>query len=194
MSTTPLSLEQRDLVEKNIGLVESFVRRKCGKRLDRDDFRQECSMMLIYAASTWEPKRGAFSTWAFLAMRNAYRRTLRMGSVVGFGHSELKVVSLSEQFDEEGLSLEERLGDPRAIIADTELDTRRRARAALPSNPRQRDILLRRADGDTLEEIGNDMALSRERVRQIEEVALSSARCRIGTETTLSLNIFAPFG
>lgn len=179
MSTTPLSPEQRDLVEKNLGLVESFVRRKCGKRLDRDDFRQECSMMLIYAASTWEPKKGAFSTWAFLAMKSAFRRTARMGSVVGFGRSSLKAISLSERFSEAGegeLTLEEKLSDPRAVVADTELDTRRRARAALPSDPRQRQILLRHVDGDTLQEIGNDMSLSRERVRQLESMAIETAK------------------
>lgn len=61
----------------------------------------------------------------------------------------------------------------------------RDAMAALP--PRAADILRRRAEGETLEEIGQSYDLSRERVRRLEVLAKERARKLIGAAGRLRL-------
>ncbi|MFL6200363.1 MAG: sigma factor-like helix-turn-helix DNA-binding protein, partial [Thermoanaerobaculia bacterium] len=71
------------------------------------------------------------------------------------------------------------------LLAD---ESRRKARRLLARlSPREERIVRRRfgidePDGRTLEEIGREMSLTRERIRQIEAVALKRLRSSNGSE------------
>lgn len=73
--------------------------------------------------------------------------------------------------------------DERNPIADWfehEEYTEVRAKLAEHISPRALDILLRRAKGESLQEIGDTYGTSRENIRQIQERALTEARRRLG--------------
>lgn len=63
--TNRLTDEQRKLVEENAQLIYGFIHKY---NLPADDFYDLCAIGLCRAAKNYEPKKGAFSTWAYMYM------------------------------------------------------------------------------------------------------------------------------
>lgn len=88
-----LSAEQQRLVTENIGIAHAVLKRlRVGGR-GLEDARAEAMLALCEAASTYEPNRGAFSTWAwakvswrlldFMSADNAHPVSIGVDAVAG---------------------------------------------------------------------------------------------------------------
>jgi RNA polymerase primary sigma factor len=73
-----VSIEERNrLVVEHIGLAHDYAPHWLGvSSLDLDDLLQEARIGLMRAAELWEPSRGAFSTYAYVRMRQAIARAI----------------------------------------------------------------------------------------------------------------------
>jgi len=172
----PLSTEQKMIVERNLGLVGLFVQTHSGPGMETTEVFQIAALALMGAVQTWEPSLGALSSWAFQKMRAALQSTIRRQCLVRGVRPPPRCVSLFDTLDDEGLALEERIADPKAVQPDETANTMRILSVVLPKKRRHREVLQRRAVGFTLQEIGQLLGLTRERVRQIEAVAIKAAR------------------
>lgn len=65
------------LVESNMGLVKYAARRFAGRGMEPEDLIQWGSVGLIKAAKSYDPARGAFSTYAFAMITGQIRTALR---------------------------------------------------------------------------------------------------------------------
>lgn len=172
-----LTDEQRRLVAENIGLAKAYARRRKGAQLNPDDVEQECCLALMQSVTSWNPDKGTLSTWAGYAMRAAVQRAKRRACLVWKVRPAPVAVSMQDTgLDEDGLSLDERIPDPKAANPETVADLRERVKRLLPKDNRARTVVLRFAWEETLQEVGDELNLTRERVRQIEESVISRAR------------------
>lgn len=71
MVDNQLTREQRLLVEQNHNLIYRFLH---DNKLPIDDNYGTCAIALCTAARTYNPQKGAFSTYAYRAMRNLILR------------------------------------------------------------------------------------------------------------------------
>ena len=159
------------IVERNLGLVHMMVHRFGGQPPERDDLRGEAFLALMRAVAGYDPWRGVrFTTYAC----NAIWRSLVHAAKTASKHRPRMPV--------EGGSWSEPL---QQTDARSELYVDRLLRA-LDENlgeltEREAEILgwrfpLRGESALTLEEIGNAIGVSKERVRQIQKTGLSKLR------------------
>lgn len=134
--------------------------------VDNEDASQEAMVHLCHAADVFDPSRGlAFSTLAFYAIRGGVSRARKQ--ILRHGHAALV-------FDV--------AGDDDAPPRDEAADLARLHAALATLRPRHRLVMVLRfgIGGErppmTLEEIGAELGVSRERIRQIEAVALERLR------------------
>lgn len=146
------------------------------------------------AALAWEPERGSFATYARWLTRATWQRAEeRQGAVHLSSHAmwspqdgsfrRLRLDSLDAPLSTDSeLTRLDALGDE-----DEELeigpDVRRLRDAMARLEPRAREMVTRRAEGETLIEIGRSFGLSRERVRQIIVSAHRTLRRQVGAFT-----------
>lgn len=65
----PLTEDQRLLVEQNKALAHRYANsHRVPFGMDKEDWHSECLLQLVRAATTYDPARGAFSTWAWVYM------------------------------------------------------------------------------------------------------------------------------
>lgn len=162
---------------EHLGLVGMIV----GKRVrpdhpDADEYRGVATLALVRAARDYDPAKGRFSTYACRAIINAvncewnYRHRKRRDARRTVGLTD-GVARWCGVRDKPG----------RMELDDERRDTMDRAATCLAAlDERGADVLMRRASGMTLREIGADLGLSRERVRQIERDAIAAARQACG--------------
>jgi RNA polymerase primary sigma factor len=160
------------LVEKNLGLVYSMISRFASSNIDEDDLLSDAMYGLSRAVDRFDPWRGfRFSTYACNVIARAlmrrgrqetnYRRlfpvqhdtTFERPSEAPDAQTELYVERLHR-------ALNENLGEL------TELESRILAQRF----PTDRESRL------TFKEIGDTIGLSKERVRQIQNIALNKLR------------------
>ena len=160
------------IVEQNIGLVYSMIGRLGARQLDEDDRLSEGMYALTRAVDRFNPWRGyKFSTYACNVIARALMRRGKQES----NHRRMFPVQHDLSYerpvssDDEGADLyverlrrimRHKLGDV------TDLET---------------EILAHRFPADqesrlTFQEIGNTIGLSKERVRQIQNIALTKLR------------------
>ena len=168
------------IVQQNVGLVYATLTRFQPRQADWDDFRSEAFLALVRAVEGFNPWRGfRFSTYACSAI---------MRSLV---HASKKVSRQRLRFPME-LDVEREVAEPEDAGAELYLD---RLRHVLHANlgeltERESKVLARRfpMDGEsrlTLEEIGDDFGLSKERVRQIQRAALTKLRTVLEADPAL---------
>ena len=160
------------IVQGNLGLVYSMIGRFSGKRLDEDDVLSDAMLSLTRAVDRFNPWRGyRFSTYACNVIARAimrrgrresnYRRLFPVQNDAGLEQP-------TEPLDESAGLYLERL--QRALESNlgelTELETEILSQRFL--NGQERKL--------TFQEIGRTVGLSKERVRQIQNIALGKLR------------------
>jgi len=173
------------VVEANLGLVYDLIGRSRFSTLDREEMTSEGMMALLRAADTFDPWRGfRFSTYACNAILRSFSRAAmqdskRRGKIVGPYDVEF----------EKSDAAETKSGDQRTLFAERLRNILDTDKAELTDV--ERKVLDRRfpsEDGrvrQTLEVIGRNMQVSKERVRQIQLTALAKLRSAISIDPIL---------
>jgi RNA polymerase sigma factor (sigma-70 family) len=159
-----LTPEQQRLAADNVGLAYQFASKNSPPGgMDYEEWESECLLRLCLAAGTYRPEMGwKFSTYAVRCLQSGwchvqvhntremrdYRRRLTIGEM------DVHIRDRSEK----GACLNEVRAQLDALLA------------RLPE--RERLVLRGRANGKFLTEIGRELGITRERVRQIQERAL----------------------
>lgn len=191
-STIPLTRRQQQLVEKNWLLIFAGMKRHKGllRIFGRDEMERAFGYALCRAASTFKPERSSFSTWAFWWFRGAISvmsRERRRHGLAGSHADDCHFIDLSAPFHRQP----NHNGDPLTLDGMQEYSSRSRAReddnhhdgdlaelreAYATLSPlldeRQAEVLQARMEGYTLNEIGQRLGITRERVRQVQYAAI----------------------
>lgn len=162
-------MTREELVNGNLRVVGFVLNRYFGKYRGhiRDELHSEGLLALDRAARTFDPARGfAFSTYATFCIKNS---VLRLAANLARENSRRP-----HSLDALGLDPI----DPRPS-RDAERDAREARADALRDAlsrlaPRRAEVVRARLAGETLEEIGARMGVTKERVRQIEAGAMGS--------------------
>lgn len=184
------------LVRDNLRLCRWLARRFVGTGLDMDDLAQAAFFGLVRAAETYDPERGAFSSWFFWHGRSAIQRE------VAQTRSTIRVPQYQPaSAGPRALSLAAPVGDAElgSLLVDGNSESppdcagrellRETVATALGTlRPRDAEIVSMRFGINgaeyphTLEEIARRFDLTRERIRQIEGRALDRLRFRLSGE------------
>lgn len=168
-------------VEKNMGLVYSMIARFGSRNVDEDDMLSDALFALARAVDRFNPWRGyRFSTYACNVIARAlmrrgkqeshYRKRFPVQHDVSFERPDRSPDDQTELYVERlHRALEQNLGDL------TELESRILAQRF----PAQREDRL------TFQEIGDSIGLSKERVRQIQNIALGKLREALSDDPAL---------
>lgn len=177
----PLTLDEQALVAANTGLAYSLVQRRYGANHPYyDDLIQAALIGLMMAARLFDPSRGCrfstFATWRIRSKLSEYQRRRRVRLATEQAASFNDPAGPAEPVDPGAVQ-------PLEVVIDREefergSDLLHSALAGLTN--RERDILWRRARGETLKAISEAFGVSKERVRQIEVKALEKARVAAG--------------
>ncbi|VTR99869.1 sigma-70 family RNA polymerase sigma factor [Tuwongella immobilis] len=170
------------IVLGNRKLIYRAVRRRMAMSNRADDLIGDCHIVLIQAVAAYNPWLGIrFSTYAYTCLVRALARLSQRLSSDWLARS-VPLESLSD--GEPGNESENE-----SISSQTSrLDEFFREDHPLLSQ-REKMILLRRfrlnetADMQTLEKVGKELGLSKERVRQVQASALSKLRLALSEET-----------
>ena len=140
-----------------------------------DDMASECQIVLIKAVTAFNPWLGIrFSTYAFTCLMRALYRLSRRQATDRFARS----VPLESMPDDEPSYANDDLSTPDIARLDVFLGKEHKL-----LTPREKIVLTRRfhlnglaPTTDTLEQLGRDLGLSKERVRQVQMTALGKLR------------------
>ncbi|HUN80954.1 MAG TPA: sigma-70 family RNA polymerase sigma factor [Phycisphaerae bacterium] len=173
------------LTEGNLGLVYDLMGRSRFDNLEREEMSSEGMMALLRAVDTFDPWRGfRFSTYACNAILRAFSRAAMMDSkrrskIAGPWDPEFEQSDMPElRKDHQRALFEERLQRilrmDNAMLSDVEKTVL--ARRFPMESDRERQ---------TLEDIGKQMRVSKERVRQIQLSAISKLREALSSDLIL---------
>lgn len=140
---------------------------KC-PQIGREELEAALLEALWVAAILWEPTTAKFSTYATLRMQWAiYALAEQSNNQSGMRHAPegYELVRLDEPIGD-GLTLGQIIPDPIDQF-DLVEDAADHEAFSLPLTDRERAMINQRIDGWTLEEIGKEHHVTRERVRQI---------------------------
>lgn len=169
------------IVEKNMGLVYSMIARFGSRSLDDDDMLSDALFALSRAVDRFNPWRGyRFSTYACNVIARALMRRGKQESLYRKRFPVQHDVSFERPVkapdDQTELYIERLHRALRHNLGDlTELESRILAQRF----PAQRE------DRQTFQEIGDAVGLSKERVRQIQNIALGKLREVLDTDPAL---------
>jgi RNA polymerase sigma factor (sigma-70 family) len=174
----------------HLGLVHRIARRyrwACCAALEYEDLVQLGTLGLLRAVEKFDPDRGvAFSTYASRWIKHTIRRGIQ-------NQRRLVAVPVAQQAQAEWLPPEVTVG-----IADKTGDGRLAVVLGSPPPPhlgeagdiakafaamrdeRTQDVVWLRMHAETLDEIGADLGVTRQRAAQIEAAGIAAARCRLG--------------
>lgn len=174
------------IASDNLGLVYDLYKRSRIVNVDGDELLSEGMMALTRAIDTFSPWRGfRFSTYACNAILRAFYRCglreskRRQHEPVNYESEFEKSDWLDTRRTEESVLYAERLSK---LLADNAVDL----------TPIEKDVLSQRfplnvgAERHTLADIGRRMNLSKERVRQIQNSALSKLREALDLDPVLN--------
>lgn len=167
-STAKLNAEQQKLAADNYGLAIHFANRYAPPvGIDQQEWESECLHRMCRAALTYKNSGAAFTTYAWRAMmRNKWG---------------IAIANKRERRDcRRTVCLSEKTACKLPASSQVDMvETRDFARWCLGVlDLRDRCLLMRRALNINQREVGKEMGISGERVRQIEERALYLIRTR----------------
>lgn len=179
----PLKEWQINLIEKNMELIYFLANKYKSKFLSKDDTIAECSFLACRVAEIFKPELGfKFSTvlarsWlrhlsrinqVYRSPRNGYRETIswRAGKDV------------DGNIKEDDIAME---NDP-ADIAEVRDETEKMRAIIDTLTSKRKAVINGRLDGRTLDNIGKEIGVTRERVRQIECEAKKTIMKKFGTD------------
>ncbi len=173
------------LIQGNLGLVYDLIGRSRFGLLDRDEMSSEGMMALLRAVDTFDPWRGfRFSTYACNAILRAFSRAALQDSkrrrvIIGTWDPEFEKSDAPDirRTDQRALYIERLrriLRADEADLTDIEKTVLERRFPSEYDGPRQ-----------TLEQIGRQMQVSKERVRQIQLSAMRKLRTTLNADTIL---------
>lgn len=165
-----------DIVQRNVRLVVSTVQGICGVHLNLEDSEEfsEANMTLLNAVRKFDYTRGfKFSTYAVHAMRrtlfNMFRKTKSM-------QERLPTTTLIEDTVQSSQSS----GKPMQHLTAALYDRVREVMLTLDEREQyviqMRFGLVEDAEPQVLREVGADLGVTKERVRQVETAALAKLR------------------
>lgn len=165
-----LSEEQQKLVTDNLPLAYHYCKKRPIPGLDRDENESEALFCLTRSAANFKPELGfRFATYAWsvwLNHRKDAHRIIKM-ETKGYG-------TIQERFNGASMWLIDPIDaqpGPDQIAAEKdELAEKLKTFSVL--DLRAKEILEKRMQGKSLQEIGTEMNITRERVRQIEKSAI----------------------
>lgn len=173
------------LTEGNLGLVYDLIGRSRFEVLDREEMTSEGMMALLRAVDTFDPWRGyRFSTYACNAILRAFARAALQDS-----KRRSKIAGPWDPEFEESDAPERRRDDQRALFTERLQRVLHLESAELTDI--EKTVLARRFPQQsnrrrqTLEEIGRQMRVSKERVRQIQLGAISKLRKALSDDVVL---------
>jgi RNA polymerase sigma factor (sigma-70 family) len=182
------------MTRANLGLVVYVAKSYNHRGVPLGDLIQEGNIALMHAVERFDPDRGfRLSTYATAWLRRSMQRTVRsLSRTVRLPESARGAKSRSVPIDEPigpaRISLTDILIEPEALAPDdvaAREQIRARARDHLGDLRSKEAYVIRRRfgigehDPMTLREIGEELGITRERVRQIEKAALDKLRRRM---------------
>ncbi len=195
-----------ELIMSVTPLVVNIVHKKflwCG--IDPADLIQVGNLGLIRAVDSWEPERGYLTTLCHIMVRQTISREIDHGDGVIRLPSNWRSFSLANKYSPETMAAIHQLRVVSASSADDEQTPFDRTfvsqcppvgaevelseelslmRSKLDQiDPRWKGVLLRRAEGEELRAIGEDIGVTRERVRQIETRAMQRIAEMMGCDS-----------
>ena len=160
--------EEADLCKKYRPLVLSLVARYSGRGIDFDELEAAGQLGLTRALRKFDPDRGPFGSYAKHWVRGEITALFKPTSDL----FSCRRVSLTVQHNDDERSHQRDVADEAPFIAPD--------LSAL--SERDRHIVESRASGGTLAEIGKDLGISAERVRQLEVRARSQIKGSIASQ------------
>ncbi len=172
----PLNEHSQELARTHQDLARRLAWKQhlhCGRSMPLDELRGEALYGLVYAAGMFDPSRGVpFGAYATMAIKHRLMQAVviwqRGGRLAHIRFTDLNA-RMANEFDTPCPHTRESIDE--ATLHET-LD---RVRCRLPSRWFQA-LELYYADGHTLEEVGNRLGVTRERVRQLLNKAMGRAR------------------
>jgi len=160
------------IVEQNLGLVFSMIGRFGSRQIDEDDLLSEAMYALTRAVDRFNPWRGfKFSTYACNVIARALMRRGKQES----HHRQVFPVQHDVLF-EQASGMEDAGAGLYVERLRTILDRNLGQLTDLESQILAHRFTAERESRLTFQEIGDEVGLSKERVRQIQNVALSKLR------------------
>jgi RNA polymerase sigma factor (sigma-70 family) len=180
--------QQERLVMENLRLAPYCVKRFTSRyripsvlSLDTDDLVSEAFIALCRAAEMWDPKRGAFSTYAVVAIQNWLINVCKLDRV-GI-RKEMEMLSLDSPIGEaEEERLMDLLPDNGPRLEDTVISRRvaSELRLAVEELPdRDRRVITGLLRGDNPADLARAFGCSRQRIEQIQSRAYRRLRQRL---------------
>ena len=176
---TPLSEYQIQLILDNEKLIYYLACKFRSKFLTHEEAVAECSYIICRVAKIYKPELNyKFTTIATVAWRRHLGRISDVYSAVKNGYR----ISRTWQSvpTESGLRDEEFASDYdhcESIAVREEVQIMRNILSTLPT--KTQEVLASRMEGKTLAEIGKEIGVTRERVRQIEARGIQLARRKL---------------
>lgn len=176
------------LIYSQLPLVISIARKFLTNPVDFEDLIQEGNLALIAAVDRLDPARARLSTFATLLITQRIRRYVVANATVirrpashrlsgkSRCRHEAAGYCLSLNMDDIGPLASDLVEDRETSDPDSALLMLTLSRAIDQLPPKDRDIVLYRLRGETLQEVGRRYDVTRERVRQIEAIAVERLR------------------
>lgn len=175
----PLSEDQIQLILDNKKLIYYLACKFKSRFLKHEDAVAECSYIICRVAKIFKPEMGyKFTTIATVSWR---RHLGRISDVYGAARNGYRISRRWQSVPtDSGLRDEEFASDfdhCESVAVKEEIQRMRNILATLPA--RTQRVLTLRMEGKTLEKIGEEINVTRERVRQIESEGIQLARKKL---------------
>jgi RNA polymerase primary sigma factor len=168
-------IESRNgIVVGNRKLIFKAVQKWASCGLPADDLVGECQLVLIKAVAAYNPWLGIrFSTYAFTCLMRALSRLAQRQAADRFSRSRsLESLPHGEPAHHECAEA----ADPRLDCLNQVLQDNAQFLTAREKLVISRRYLVNDHETETLEQVGRDLGLSKERVRQVQKTALLKLR------------------